>query len=138
MIKIEITKEELKDFLDANGILQKRRWSLLVLFFFRIVPDDKYISKGLIIEVLKEWGFYCRGDASRVTNTMGILARDKAWLENVYFNYPMSPISEEERMRFCKKNVLPPVRIIGGGYTQSVFRLSDEGRKRILLLLECI
>ncbi len=137
----EITKEELKNFLESYGILQEGRiikMTQLVLFFFRIVPAGKYISKGFIVEVLKEWGFYCRGNSADITNTLGKLARDRGWLKKIDFDEYEKRTPEEKRMRFCKKYVLPPVRIIGGGYTRSVFQLSSKGKRRIRLLLEVI
>lgn len=142
-----LTKEEAKKFIEGNDFIGRSKWSFWIPIIFLLVPEDKFIARKFIDEIIGEWGYGRNRKASEagkfvhdhsvMTNLNGLLK--KGLLERRQLNERGGFSGEDaakQRKLWCKENVYGPVNPIFGPRTQSVFILTEKGRERALDILE--
>ncbi|MDH3347205.1 MAG: hypothetical protein OEM02_03780 [Desulfobulbaceae bacterium] len=128
-------------------LIQKNRWSKWMLLLFLIVPENKYISRHFVDEVIGEWG-YGRTVAARNTGkrilehpmmtTLAGMSRGSVRLlerESLISDKYKGDAGLARLIAFCDENVHGPVNVFDNR-TQSVFRLTKEGRARAELFFK--
>lgn len=121
-----ITEAQLMTDLTGPKDIKNKGLNIWILYIFRAIPEEKYISRDFVFKLFPEprkHGYHS------ITQTLGRLAKD-GYLER----FPLGVFKGDPdgRFKFYEENVVPPVQ----STTQSVFRLTERGTKRIKQIIK--
>ncbi len=118
---------------EVKYLCSKRQFEALVLLALTLIPDNKFVSRKFILLLLESEPSF-KGDREisfRIMMTLSRLARNGLIERHSLMRYE----DQEQLENFVQNSVLGHVETVGNRQTQSVFRLSDGGKKKLVAYL---
>lgn len=137
--KKALTEEERVSFLKMSteeqemticrGLYKKRKLEPAILLLLSLVPNNKYVSNKYISTEFGVYKWFNRNDFQLMNSVFGLVK--KGLLEKFSLLDYKKQHSQTEFVKFVKDNIYGSVIIVGSGQTQSVFRITEEGKNKL-------
>lgn len=125
-----ITEAHIKD--KANESLMGNELDELCLLIMFATPASKFISRNFIYEKLNKWGLINFGEEKKLFFLIDISKiLIKLQEDELVEEKNLHQLNEREFNRFCTHNVLGAVSTCKKHRTQSVYKISLKGRKKV-------
>lgn len=133
--KREKREKEVQIIRQVKYLYSKRQLEALILLALTLVPDDKFVSRKFILLLLDVNTETYPTDSHGIMMTLSRLARSGLIESYSLLRYKMTE-GRKKLESFVQNSVLGTVVTVGNCQTQSVFRLTEEGRKKLTAYLK--